>query len=186
LRGEGEKSASEQAGAKSEGVRVADFVALDHGPQLRGGERPAIENRFRFVMRVAIRAHPNGACEEKIPALIRETWRSKVIPERNQFPAFVQLVTGFFPQLTQSDSFDRFIFHLCRFIDLAGGNFPNGGMDREPFLSNQNELSLCRHGADHYRAFAVHDRPRPRGGPGGRANFLGRDGEVIVLKMRFA
>src|SRR5256714_15469967 len=88
-------------------------------------------------------AHRPG--QKEIAAFIRESGRSKIIAERNELAAFRKLEAGLLAQFAQPDRGD-FIGVRFRFvIDLASGNFPDRGADRDTLLSNENQFSVEGH-----------------------------------------
>jgi hypothetical protein len=44
-------------------------------------------------------------------------------------------------------------------VDLSGRHFPNGLVNRNAFLMNENDFSITRHRRDNDGRFAMRDRP---------------------------
>src|SRR5205085_4996043 len=183
---EGEQAAGEQPRADRERVRVANLVARDHAAQFFRGESAAIEDRFRFVARMAGGAFADRPGEEKIAALIGKSGRSKVIAERNEIAAFSEFESRFFAQFAERDRGDFVRLGFRFVVDLARRHFPDRGADRDSLLANQDQFSFRRHRRDHHGLFSPDNGPRARLPPIRSLNFFRDDFDVLVFEARFA
>src|SRR6266403_3424418 len=172
---EREKTARGQPGTNSKSISIANFVLGNHATNLRNTKCAAIQDRFRFVAHIVRRLH-DRAGKEKVAALVGKTRRREIVAERDEVAVFGQLVASFFAKFAQRDLFDCFwrgvagIIRLRReyggqavpgydAVDLAGRHFPNGLVNRNAFLANENHFSFMRHRHDNDGGFAMHDRP---------------------------
>ena len=127
-----------------------------------GLKLPAIQNRFRFV----IARGPVGACfnrshQEKITVFVCKTGRRKIITKRDHLLRPVRFDIQS-PRAALATKKPHFYRGRIVIVDLPRRHFPNCLPDRDPFLSNKDQFPLTRHGCDHHRVFAMHNRPSPR------------------------
>ena len=72
MRRERQKAASGERCANTKGVRVANFIILNHAANLFAGESATIENRFAFLPIRAFCAGSNWTGQEEMTPLIRK------------------------------------------------------------------------------------------------------------------
>src|SRR5436309_10490150 len=104
---------------------------------------------------------------------------------RNELTGFGEFKAGLFAKFAQCDFLNLLLVSIV-IIELTGGPFPDRFVNRDAFLSNENNFTVTRHRRDYHGRFAMHDWPSARIRARGRLHMIGHNFQMRVSKMPLA